>query len=257
MLRRLRPRLLAKPEWGSTRLEPWFRNQSEKIGEVWFEEPGDPVLIKFLFTTGKLSVQVHPDDAYAHEHHGSCGKTEMWHVLAAEPGSQIAAGFREPLSPERLRSAALSGEIEQLLAWHEARPGDTFFIPAGTVHAIGPGLVLCEIQQNCDLTYRLYDYGRPRELHLDHALRVSRLGPCEARSRLPVLCPYFHTEMLRIQGAAQVAANLPQTIVVLEGRLLANGLPALAGEVLRAPETVELEGCATVLRILAPTPDNK
>jgi mannose-6-phosphate isomerase len=219
---------------------------------VWFEEPGDLLLIKFLFTTGKLSVQVHPDDAYAREHHGSRGKTEMWHVLAAEPGAQIAAGFREPLSPEGLRSAALSGEIEQLLAWHEARAGDTFFIPSGTVHTIGAGLTLCEIQQNSGLTYRLYDYGRPRKLHLEDAARVSRLGPCEPRSGLPVVCPYFTTEKHRIEGAAHFPAGPRQTIVVLEGELGVNGVTAHAGDVLRTPDTVELRGSAAVLRILSP-----
>src|SRR5271165_3300984 len=168
--KRLQPRFLEKV-WGSTRLEPWFESTGAKIGEVWFEGAGPlPILVKFIFTTEKLSVQVHPDDVYAAKHHNSRGKTEMWHVLAAAPGARIAAGFREPVSAERLRAGALSGEIEELLAWHEARPGDTFFIPAGTVHAIGAGLTLCEIQQFSDITYRLYDYGRPRELHLAKAL---------------------------------------------------------------------------------------
>ena len=162
--------------WGSTRLEPWFPNSERKIGEVWFEGVDHlPLLIKFLFTSEKLSVQVHPDDDYARVHHDSRGKTEMWHILAAEPGARIAAGFREPITTDQLTAAALSGEIEDLLAWFEAMPGDTFFIPAGTVHAIGAGLVLCEIQQHSDVTYRLYDYGRPRELHLDQ--RSSRLRP--------------------------------------------------------------------------------
>src|ERR1700692_4677210 len=153
--------------WGSTRLEPWFPDSAEKIGEVWFEgPPKPPLLIKFLFTTEPLSVQVHPE-----------GKTEMWHILAADPGAKIAAGSREKITEQRLRESALSGEIENLLEWFEARPGDTFFIPAGTVHAIGAGLALCEIQQWSDITYRLYDYGRPRELHLPQALTVSTRGP--------------------------------------------------------------------------------
>ena len=136
--RRLAPRFLEKI-WGSTRLEPWFQSGGEKIGEVWFETPDIPLLVKFLFTTDKLSVQVHPGDDYARLHHDSRGKTEMWHVLAAGPGAKIAAGFREPITPEQFKSAAASGEIEDLLQWYEARPGDTFFIPAGTVHAIGGG----------------------------------------------------------------------------------------------------------------------
>jgi mannose-6-phosphate isomerase len=257
MFRRLTARPVAKPEWGSTRLEPWFPNSREKVGEMWFAEPGDPLLIKFLFTTGKLSVQVHPDDAYASEHHNSRGKTEMWHILAAEPGAQIAAGFREEISPERLRASAISGEIEQLLAWHDARPGDTFFIPAGTVHAIGPGLVLCEIQENCDLTYRLYDYGRPRELHLDHAARVSLLGAAAARqpAREGVLvdCPYFTAEKHRVSGRLVLdAAGRTQSLVILEGELQIGGQQAREGDVLRSSEAFDLTGDATLLRILTP-----
>ncbi len=174
MMRRLTPSFREKV-WGATRLGPWFPDSDRKIGEVWFEGPfGNdadlPLLVKFIFTTEKLSVQVHPEDEYAGLHHQSRGKTEMWHILAAEPGAQIAAGFRESITPEQFREAALSGAIEQELQWFDARPGDTFFIPAGTVHAIGPGLALCEIQQNSDVTYRLYDYGRPRELHLAHGV---------------------------------------------------------------------------------------
>ncbi len=207
MLTRLTPRFVPKV-WGSKRLEPLFANSEEKIGEVWFEGlPDLPLLIKFLFTTEPLSVQVHPE-----------GKTEMWHILAAEPGAKIAAGFREPISEEQLRASALSGEIEELLQWFEARPGDTFFIPAGTVHAIGAGLTLCEIQQWSDVTYRLFDYGRPRELHLDEGARVSRLGPHPARQSaregVLVSCPFFTTEKLLLNGKVSCKASM---IVVLEG----------------------------------------
>ncbi len=119
--------------------------------------PNLPLLIKFLFTTEALvRFRCIPE-----------GKTEMWHILAAEPGAKIAAGFRVPITEQKLRESAVSGEIEELLEWFEARPGDTFFIPAGTVNAIGAGLTLCEIQQWSDVTYRLFDYGRPREMHLD------------------------------------------------------------------------------------------
>src|SRR5579885_2158701 len=106
--RRLTPTFLEKV-WGSTRLEPWFRNRDQKIGEVWFHDDAIPLLVKFIFTTEKLSVQVHPDDEYAGKHHGSRGKTEMWHVLAAESGACIAAGFRETLSTQEMRDAAESG----------------------------------------------------------------------------------------------------------------------------------------------------
>ena len=238
MLTRLTPRHVPKV-WGSNRLEPLFPNSTEKIGEVWFEGlPNLPLLIKFLFTTEPLSVQVHPE-----------GKTEMWHIIAAEPGAKIAAGFREPITEKQLRESALSGEIEQLMEWHEARPGDTFFIPAGTVHAIGAGLTLCEIQQWSDVTYRLYDYGRPRELQLDEGTRVSRLGPHAARQSaregVLVSCPFFTTEKVRVDGSASRKASM---IVVLEGNLTIDGQPASAGEAWHASgPAVELEGHATVL----------
>ncbi len=220
MLRRLQPRLLEKV-WGSTQLEPWFRSTGAKIGEVWLEGSGEfPLLVKFLFTSAKLSVQVHPGDAYARKHHNSLGKTEMWHILAAEPGAKIAAGFRKPVSAEGLRRAAVSGEIENLLAWHEARPGDTFFIPAGTVHAIGAGLTLCEIQQFSDITYRLYDYGRGRELHLEEALAVSVREPYQARvdrhEGLLVSCEYFTVTRYQSAGAIEFIPS-PDLLIAIEG----------------------------------------
>lgn len=245
--------------WGSTVLEPLFPNSQTKIGEVWFEGvAGLPLLIKFLFTTEKLSVQVHPDDAYARQHHDSLGKTEMWHVLKAEPGAQIAAGFREPITPERLREASLSGEIENLLQWFDAAPGDTFFIPAGTVHAIGAGLTLCEIQQHSDVTYRLYDYGRPRELHLDRALAVSHLGPHharrEAQREMLVSSPYFTTSKLRISKSTRhISSTTGELLVFAEGSGAINGQPTKAGEVWYLEENIqeiELSGNVTFLRIL-------
>jgi mannose-6-phosphate isomerase len=154
--------------------------------------------VKFIFTSEPLSVQVHPNDAFAAAHEGSRGKTEMWYVMRAEPGARLAIGFRESISPERLREAAVSGEIERLLNWMEVEAGDAFFIPAGTVHAIGAGLALCEIQEHSDVTYRLYDYGRPRELHLDQAIQVASTEASLPRSLiLPIDCEYFHTELAR------------------------------------------------------------
>ncbi|MCU1336827.1 MAG: putative mannose-6-phosphate isomerase [Bryobacterales bacterium] len=248
MLTRLTPRFLPKV-WGSTHLEPWYRDAREKIGEVWFEDVSNlPLLIKFLFTTEPLSVQVHPE-----------GKTEMWHILAADPGAKIAAGFREPITEQRLRASALSGEIEQLLEWFEARPGDTFFIPAGTVHAIGAGLALCEIQQHSDITYRLFDYGRPRELHLDQGVRVSRLGPHAARQSaregVLVSCPYFITERIRLDGGHRCeAVKSGQTVILLEGEAEVGPAVLRAGEAWHTslPESLDLRGRATLLRTYTP-----
>jgi len=193
---RLPTRFLEKV-WGTTELLPWYPDSAKKIGEVWFEADL-PLLVKFVFTSDRLSVQVHPDDEFAAAHEKSRGKTEMWYVLRADPGARIATGFRRSISRERLRESALSGEIEHLLNWIDVTAGDAFYVPAGTVHAIGGGLALCEIQQYSDITYRLYDYGRPRELHLDKAVRVasteaSRVGPVP----LPIDCKYFHTELAK------------------------------------------------------------
>jgi mannose-6-phosphate isomerase len=193
---RLPTRFLEKV-WGATDLAPWYSTPAKKIGEVWFQADL-PLLVKFVFTSEALSVQVHPNDDFAAAHENSRGKTEMWYVLRSDPGAQLAIGFRESISKERLREAALSGEIEKLLNWIEVQAGDAFFIPAGTVHAIGGGLALCEVQQHSDITYRLYDYGRPRELHLDKAVQVSFTEASSPKSvMLPIDCPYFHTELAR------------------------------------------------------------
>jgi mannose-6-phosphate isomerase len=245
VLTRLTPRFLPKV-WGSTHLEPWYPNASEKIGEVWFESAEKlPLLVKFLFTSENLSVQVHPE-----------GKTEMWHILAAEPGAKIAAGFREPISAERLRTSALSGEIVNLLEWFEARPGDTFFVPAGTVHAIGAGLVLCEIQQHSDITYRLFDYGRQRELHLDEGVRVSRLGQHAARQNARdgalVSCPFFTTEKIRVEGNWRCKSpGRDQMIIILDGQASIAEQSTRAGEAWLASvnePAFDVSGAATLLR---------
>jgi mannose-6-phosphate isomerase len=247
--------------WGATRLEPWFPNSASKIGEVWFEAAPELPLVKFLFTTEKLSVQVHPDDAHAQRHHQSPGKTEMWYILAAEPGARIAAGFRRPLTPEQARAAAVSGEIEGLLQWFEARPGDTFFIPAGTVHAIGAGLALCEIQQKSDVTYRLYDYGRPRELHLDQALAVSSLVPHAARRQplenVLVSCRHFATECVGANRSTEYRpfADRAHLLIAIEGVGEIAGQPIRAGEVwhvLPASDSFQLSGNLRLLRVSVP-----
>lgn len=244
--------------WGSTRLEPFFPNSHNKIGEVWFDGAADsPLLIKFLFTTEKLSVQVHPDDNYAKLHHKSRGKTEMWHVLRAEPGAKIAAGFRRTLTERELTEASKSRSIEDLLQWFEARPGDTFFIPAGTVHAIGAGLALCEIQQNSDITYRLYDYGRPRELHLEQAAKVSRLTPHAARCApdgdLLASCDYFQTRRVVAGGTQRIQNPGVGFLIVLDGECEIGGDRFHSGEVCSIePGSVEIRGNAQVLHTSPP-----
>jgi mannose-6-phosphate isomerase len=151
---------------------------SQPIGEIWFEGAADAeLLVKYLFTSERLSIQVHPDDAAARARGYERGKDEAWYVLSAEPGAVIGLGLTHEVSRDALRAAALDGGIEQLLDWRPVEAGEYFYSPAGTIHAIGGGLSLIEIQQNLDLTYRLYDYGRPRELHLDEAVAVADPAP--------------------------------------------------------------------------------
>ncbi len=246
--RRLEPKFVERV-WGSTRLEPWFRDHDRKIGEVWFSDDSIPLLVKFIFTTEKLSVQVHPGDEYARIHHDSLGKTEMWHVLAAAPDAKIAAGFRNRLTASEARAAAESGEIENLLEWFDARPGDTFFIPAGVVHAIGGGLVLCEIQQYSDVTYRFYDYGRPRELHLDRATEVSDFGPHAARASGDPLvgCNHFTTRRIQVDGTWMYTGRHDSLLIVIEGAGCMDGAPTAAGDVWHISGENHLTGNVSIL----------
>lgn len=219
--------------WGASDLAPWYPLSETKIGEVWFEAEL-PLLVKFVFTSERLSVQVHPNDAFAAVHDNSHGKTEMWYVLRADPGARLGIGFRESITKEQLRAAALSGEIEDLLQWVDVQAGDVFFIPAGTVHAIGPGLALCEIQQHSDVTYRLYDYGRARELHLDKAIQVASTEATDARPlMLPVDCDYFHVELDRTASSLQYKPA-PDRFHLL---IFLSGSGTLAGQECREGET--------------------
>lgn len=182
--------------WGVTDLPSWALGRSDRgqpIGEIWYEEPSGSdheLLVKLLFTAERLSIQVHPDDEAARAIGHRRGKDEAWLVLDAEPEAVIGLGLRRKVSKDELRAAALSGDIEQLIDWKPVRAGEIYYSPAGTIHAIGAGLTIMEIQQNLDLTYRLYDYGRPRELHLDEAVAaahpqilVAGLRPTSDRSR--------------------------------------------------------------------------
>ncbi len=234
--------------WGTADTAPWWNSEGKKIGEVWFRENGEipALLIKFLFTSDKLSVQVHPDDEYAGRHHGSPGKTEMWHILRVSEGSRLAVGLKRKLAREELRAASLSGEIEALLNWVEVHPGDTIFVPAGTIHALGGGLALCEIQQPSDVTYRLYDYGRPRELHLEHSLAVADAGPARklpqpvplapGETRL-VASPQFITDRIEIGRSASYSPSAANTefLIVIQGKGVLAGLPFRMGQVWKVP----------------------
>jgi mannose-6-phosphate isomerase len=177
---KLSKHLVEKP-WGRTDIPAEFGDMAGgRIGEIWYErEIGEnlPILVKWLFTSEKLSIQVHPNDEQAQARGMPSGKEECWYIVCTEPGGVLGIGTKQPLDSNELRAASLSGEIEQLMDWKPVKAGDYFYIPAGTVHAIGAGITLVEVQQYADITYRLYDYGRPRELHLDDGVAVSAARP--------------------------------------------------------------------------------
>lgn len=225
-----------------------------KLGEVWpqmapewagteIERGGDfPLLVKFIFPQDKLSVQVHPDDTYAGAHEqaaGGRGKTEMWYVVDAKHGAEVLVGLKQQVTRENFSRAIAARTAENFLEHIPLRPGDAVFVPAGTAHTIGPGLVLCEIQQNSDLTYRVYDYnrrdaqGQARELHIEKALEVMRFGkqiggkiaPIAIRSdrfaqRCYVACRYFVTERWTFSDPIKTNASKQrfELLIFLNGR---------------------------------------
>ena len=236
--RRLPTKMVAKV-WGRDVLpSPFAAPEGERIGEIWFEPPPEvpDVLVKYLFTSEKLSVQVHPSDDTARE--GEAGKEECWLVLDADPDARLAIGFERAVTPGEIAEAARDGTIESLLTWHPASPGDLFYLPAGTVHAIGPGLSLVEVQQTSETTFRLYDYGRPRELHLERGLEVAEGLPYAAHHKRSVadgqtLVDGPHFRLDRIAGAPDAAtcAAYPGALLVLplEGEVAAKDGSARAG----------------------------
>lgn len=201
------PTRMVEKVWGREHLpQPFEAPAGKRIGEIWFEPPAQmaDLLVKYLFTSEKLSVQVHPSVDNALE--GEAGKEECWLVLDAEPGASLAIGFNEDVTPQQIEASARDGSIEELLTWHTVSAGDIYYLPAGTVHAIGPGLALVEVQQNSDTTFRLFDYGRPRELHLERAIAVAQGTPYEAQHKGSVAArgttlidgPYFRLD--RVEG---------------------------------------------------------
>ena len=225
----------------------------QKLGDVWPAMPAEwkgsslrgarafPLLIKFIFAEDKLSVQVHPDDEYASQHEqaaGGRGKTEMWYAVRARPGSEVLVGLKPSVTRKNFERAIADGTAENCLAHIPLKEGDAVFVPARTAHTIGPGLVLCEIQQNSDITYRVYDYnrrdakGRSRELHVEKALDVIRFGEqrggkIQARQirRGPLVetrlaaCEYFTTERWEFGERIECAASPEHfdVLIFLEG----------------------------------------
>jgi mannose-6-phosphate isomerase len=278
----LLPRFAERP-WGVHDLAPLLSNPTPDrlIGEAWFTSDanetglgatlgdlarrhpaeilgptqGDEcaLLVKLLFTSERLSVQVHPDDEYAARHHGpgARGKTEAWHILSAAPGATIGLGVTAPLTRAQARDAALSGDLARLMDWRPAAAGDTFLVPAGTVHALGPGLTLVEVQEQSDITYRLFDYGRGRDLHLEQGLDVADLGPytsgtngqrAATRGRtILTRCRYFTMECRAMDGLLSFAplASHFHVILVIEGDGRIGGEPFTAGDVYFVPARAE------------------
>ena len=212
--------VIASGEYAGMTLPAFLAAHPEAAGESCRDFERFPVLIKLIDAHGNLSVQVHPDDAYALAHEGEYGKTEMWYIVDAEPGAELLYGFARDVTKEEFRCAIEENTLLDLVRHVPVRQGDVFFIPAGTLHAIGKGILIAEIQQNSNTTYRVYDYGRvgkdgkPRELHIAKALDVTRLTPAEEPALSPAAvlpcgtrcqklgsCRYFDTMKLELSGS--------------------------------------------------------
>jgi mannose-6-phosphate isomerase len=232
--------------WGFDDLRPWYDKtaQGEPLGEVWLtgdeclvasgahagqtlgglfaqeadrllgpdvpsDGSGSPLLIKVIFAREKLSVQVHPDDKLAQKYGEPRGKTECWYALAAEPGAKVACGLKPGVTLEQIEEEIRTGTLEQSLNILDVARHEMIFVDAGTVHAIWPGSILLETQQNCDLTYRMYDYGRGRELHIEKSLEATRLAtragviaPREMADRTVLVDEeYFRVERIPVVGS--------------------------------------------------------
>lgn len=239
--------------------------------ETWGERAGDfprfPVLTKFIDAKENLSVQVHPSDAYALSHEGSYGKTEMWLIVEATPGAGLYLGCTRDVTREEFRQAAEDGTVEKLLRFVPVHPGEVYFIPAGTLHAIGAGVLLYEIQQNSDLTYRVYDYGRrgadgkQRPLHLAKALEVADLSPY-IPAKIPASdpavigsCPYFTTRFYKQIFANKkffVTKDSFLAFTVIDGDGTIDGQKAVRGDTFFVPAgagEIPVEGALTLVTV--------
>lgn len=260
------PTISVEKPWGKDRLPaPFTAEPGHRIGEIWFDPPSalDQLLVKYIFTSEKLSVQVHPDDDQSEAAgQGRQGKSECWYVIDAEPGATLGVGFAEAIGPEAMRAAALDGSIENLLVWHPVVPGDFFYIPANTVHAIGAGVSLIEVQQNSDITYRLYDYGRPRELHLDAGMAVAKGEPYDMglHRRVPergtlrlVEGPFFVLDRIDGPISGDTAADYPAQLLVIprSDGVTVGGKAVAVGECALADEIGEVQAAGDSLCLLA------
>jgi mannose-6-phosphate isomerase len=280
---RLDPRFVGRV-WGYTDLRPWYDRTAttEPLGEVWLTgdeniiatgphagqtlgslftaapnallgpqapHTGSPLLLKVIFAKEKLSVQVHPDDKMAQKYGEPRGKTECWYALSAQPGAEVAAGLRPGVTLDRIKAGIHDGTLEQSLNILPVHTGDMIYVDAGTVHAIWPGSILLEAQQNCDLTYRMYDYGRPRELHIDKSLEATRLTTKAGKIPPVVLADrtvlidvdYFRVERLPIDGrrTSQSLAGQDETTPSLAYLFAAAGSARITGPQMEPVDLLE------------------
>lgn len=273
-IERARAQAVQKP-WGVADLRPWNRadpDGNRPVGEIWYQRAGsagqDPsLLLKLLFTSQPLSIQVHPDDAYAQAMGLACGKTEAWYILSAAPGARVALGLKKRLAPRQLREAVDDGSIAGLIAWRPVAPGDVVFVPAGTIHAIGANLVIAEIQQRSDATFRMFDFGRKRDLHVADAIAVANAGPADADLKTKRLTdertlllsnPHFAFERIDLApGAAfHLEAEHETWLLVVKGKARAASLDVAIGDAVFAQsDSVDIQaGPHGMTSLVARTP---
>lgn len=267
------------PLAGSTLADVCRKFGRQFVGQTAREQDRFPLLLKFLFPREKLSVQVHPDDEGAQRLGQPCGKTECWYVLHAEKGAQVGLGLKPGTTKPGFERAIREVRAEQLLNWIDVHAGEMIYVDAGTVHAIGPGSVLVETQQNSDTTYRLYDYGRPRELHIEQGLaavkEATRAGKVKASAKngewSELVCsPCFRVDKIALREgrkSEQRAANYDaaQVLVALAGSGIveADGCDAISisrGEVVVIPASltaysIQGQWSVEVLRAMVPGND--
>jgi len=269
---------VARKPWGVADLRPWscIDGSGDAVGELWFQRvdenaPHPTLLLKLLFTSEPLSIQVHPDDAFARSIGLPNGKTEAWYILSATPDARVAVGLKRVLTPQELRASIRDGSIASLTQWRPAAKGDIIFVPAGTIHAIGAGVVLAEIQQRSDTTFRLFDYGRKRELHEESAVAVSDAGPAQTQAsprRLTtgrtvlIASPQFVLERIDLQANSNWALDTDREtwILVIEGQARIGQIDASVGDAVFAEaDCADIEvGPAGMSGLIAyPGPDPK
>jgi mannose-6-phosphate isomerase len=274
VIERARAHAVEKP-WGVSDLRPWNtanHDGSRLVGEIWYERAStsasDPsLLLKLLFTSQPLSIQVHPADVYARAMGLARGKTEAWYILTAAPGAKVALGLKDLLAPRQLCDAIEDGSIADLVAWRTVLAGDAVFVPAGTIHAIGAGLVVAEIQQRSDATFRMFDFGRKRELHVADAVAVAAVMPagvCAKPKRLTeerallVSNSHFAFERLELAPGAtlRLEADRETWLLVVSGIGHVGELGVATGDAIFAQsESVDIhagsQGMATLIAYTA------